>query len=338
MPPEWAPHARTWMAWPCNPVTYPGDWLHQARAAHARVARAIARFEPVTVLVPPDLVTDARNHLGSDGIDILPVPLNDSWLRDSGPTFVTGPDGLAGVDWGFNGWGGFNARYDDDARAARAVIEAAGARRLTGPMILEGGSIHVDGTGTLITTAECLLAPNRNPHLTAADIESILAAWLGIQRVIWLDQGLENDDTDGHVDNVCAFAAPGVVLIGADDRPDDASGRRLAAARRVLEGITDAAGRALEVRTVPQPLGRDAYPPGAAAAGRMPMSYLNFYICNRAVIVPAFGDPNDAVAAEAIAAAFPDRDIVPVQTRALTVGGGNIHCITQQQPASCRQP
>ena len=333
MPAEWAPHARTWMAWPSNPTTFPGGWLDQARAAYARVARAIAGFEPVTMLAPPDLVAGARDHLGTgDGIEVRPVPLNDSWLRDTGPTFLVGPEGLAGVDWGFNGWGHFNDRYDDDARAARAVLRAAGARRFAAPMILEGGSIHGDGDGTLITTRECLLAPNRNPHLSADEIESILAGWLGVKRVIWLDQGLANDDTDGHVDNICAFAAPGVVLIGADDRPDDDSGQRLAAARRVLEGATDAAGRALAVHPVPLPLGRDAYPAGAAAQGRMPMSYLNFYICNGAVIVPAFGDPNDQPAAEAIAAAFPNRQVVPVDTRAVVVGGGNIHCITQQEP------
>jgi len=335
MPGEFEPHTRTWMSWPCNARTY-GPYLHDARLAHARVARAVAAFEPVTMLVPPGLSTEAQAILDADGpsgVDIIETPLNDSWFRDNGPSFLVGPEGLAAVDWGFNGWGGDLHAYDDDARAAGVAIAAAGARRFPGPMILEGGSIHVDGQGTLITTRDCLLNGNRNPHLTSADIETNLSAYLGIDRVIWLDQGLENDGTDGHVDNVCAFAAPGVVLIGTGSDPDDDNTRRLRHNAGLLRAATDARGRPFTVLEVPQPSRRVDYPSGVVGRGRLPLSYLNVYVCNGAVIVPRYGDPNDDDAAEAIAAAFPDRQVVPVETLAVAWGGGNIHCITQQQPA-----
>lgn len=336
LPGEFEPHARTWMSWPCNTRTY-GPHLHDARLAHARVARAIAAFEPVTILTPPVLATEARALLdaqGPSGVDIVEAPLNDSWFRDNGPLFLTGPDGLAAVDWGFNGWGGDLHAYDDDARVARLAIAATGARRFPGPMILEGGSIHGDGQGTLITTQECLLNGNRNPHLTAPDIETVLSEYLGIDRVIWLDQGLQNDGTDGHVDNVCAFAAPGVVLIGAGVDPDDDNTRRLRHNADVLRAATDARGRSVTVIDVPQPAHRADYPPGVVGRGRLPLSYVNFYVCNGAVIVPRYGDPQDEAAAEAIGAAFPGRQVVPVDTLAVAWGGGNIHCITQQQPAA----
>ncbi|SDH49101.1 agmatine deiminase family protein [Roseospirillum parvum] len=332
MPGEFEPHTRTWMSWPCNPATYSDRWMAEARAAHARVAQAIAAFEPVSVLVPPELIGGARDLLGSDNIELVECPLDDSWLRDNGPGFLVGPGGLAAVDWGFNGWGHFIEDYGADARAGRAVIAAAGARRFPGPMILEGGSIHVDGEGTLITNRECLLNDNRNPHLEVADIERFLAEYLAVDTVIWLDEGLENDDTDGHIDNVCAFAAPGVVLIGSAGAPADENTRRMAHNRDLLKAATDARGRRLQVIEVPQPAIRTEYPEGAAASGRMSLSYINFYICNGGVIVPRFGDPNDDPAAEVIGAAFPGRQVVQVDSRVVAHGGGNIHCITQQQP------
>jgi len=332
LPGEFEPHARTWMAWPCSEHTY-GPHLAEVRWAFVRVAHAIARFEPVTMLASPNLADEARAMLGDgDAVTVVEAPLNDSWFRDSGPTFLVGPDGLGAVDWGFNAWGGLLPAYDADAQAARRAIALAGARRFAGPMILEGGSIHGDGQGTLLTTRECLRAGNRNPHLDATDIEVLLSEYLAIDRVIWLDLGLENDDTDGHVDNVAAFAAPGVVLIGAGADPKGETTRRLRDNAERLRAATDAQGRPLTVIEVPQPARSLDYPPGVLCQGRMPLSYVNVYPCNGAVIVPQFGDPNDRAAADAIGAAFSGRQVVPVDSLAVAWGGGNIHCITQHQP------
>jgi len=332
MPGEFEPHARTWMSWPCSTEVYAGH-LPDAQAAHARVARAIARFEPVVMLAPPEVASGARDSLGTDNIEILEVPLNDSWLRDNGPSFLTGPDGLAAVDWGFNAWGWLNEDYGDDAKAARRVIAEAGARRYAGPLILEGGGIHVDGEGTLITTEQCLLNRNRNPHLDKADIETFLGEYLGIDTVIWLTEGVENDCTDGHVDGICCFAAPGVVLAGSGDLTNPDARRRTERNLEILKSSTDARGRPLKVIEVPENAEPATYPPGLQSSGHMSLTYINFYICNGAVIVPQYGDPNDTLAAEIIAAAFPDRETVQVDSRTVAFGGGNIHCITQQEPA-----
>ena len=327
MPAEWAPHTRCWMAWPCRPES----WRHglgPARQAFAAVARAVARFEPVTVLVRTEDLAEAR-RLTHGAVELVETDLDDSWARDIGPTFVRHESGaLAGVDWGFNGWGLVYKGFARDARVARRILELAAIPRLVGPQILEGGSIHVDGEGTLLTTEECLLDPERNPHLTKQDIERHLKTWFGVDTVIWLPRGLTNDETRGHVDNLCCFSAPGHVLLPATSDRADPDFEILAEARAVLEAAIDARGRRLAVTPMPCP------PRHLDASGRpLALSYINFYIANGAVIMPGFEAVRDGEAAATLGRAFPGRQVVVVPGHGIADGGGNIHCITMQQPS-----
>ena len=235
--------------------------------------------------------------------------------------------GSPGVDWGFNAWGLAFEGFARDARLARFILEHAGARRIVGPQILEGGSIHVDGQGTLLTTEECLLDPNRNPHLTKADIETHLGTLLGVSRVIWLPRGLTNDETLGHVDNLCCFAGPGHVLLASTPDPADPDHAVVAEARAVLGAGRDARGRALRITDLPLP------PRRLDRKGRiMPRSYVNSYLANGDVVMPGFDPASDAVAAQILGAVFPGREVIVVPGDGISDGGGNIHCITQQQP------
>ncbi len=326
MPAEWEPHERCWMAWPCRPESWQNG-LAEARIAFAAVVRAIARHEPVTLMVRAEDLDDARGLTGG-APEIVTAELDDSWTRDIGPTFVVdGAGGLAGVDWGFNGWGLAYEGFARDARLARQILHLAGANRIVGPQILEGGSIHVDGEGTLVTTEQCLLDPQRNPHLSKADIEANLRDCLGVETVIWLPRGLTNDETLGHVDNICCFAAPGHVLLPATSDADDPDYPILAEARAVLDDASDARGRRLRVTQLPVP------PRRRDRKGRvMARSYVNFYLANGAVIMPGFDPATDAEAARCLASAFPGREVVIVPGDGIADGGGNIHCITQQQP------
>jgi agmatine deiminase len=278
--------------------------------------------------VHPRDVDEARLMMGR-GIDIFEVPIDDSWARDSGPIFVTdGRDGVAGVHWRFNAWGNKYHGFDEDAALGRRVIEALEMRRYDGPMVLEGGSICVDGQGTLITTEQCLLNESRNPNLDRQQIEERLALFCGVTKIIWLGEGLEDDETDGHVDNIACFAGPGRVLVygtrekgGPNERVMRDNVARLKAAR-------DTRGRPLEVIELPEPTRRERHD-----GRRLDMSYINFYFVNYAIVMPSFDDPMDGVALEIMEKAFPDRRIVQVPTLDIVQGGGGIHCITQQQPA-----
>lgn len=327
MPAEWESHAGCWMAWPCR-LSLWGDRLLQARVAHAAVAQAIARFEPVTMIVRPEDATEAAFACGRK-IKIVPMEIDDSWLRDTGPTFLTdGEGGVAGVHWRFNGWGEKYRPHDKDETIGAAILKTLGMRCYRGPLVLEGGSIHVDGHGALMTTEQCLLNPNRNPFTDRREIEEHLVFHLGARKVIWLGEGLTDDETDGHVDNIACFAGPGRVLLASCADPADPDYAILADNRERLEAARDAQGRPLEILDLPLPE-RPPHPKG----GRLPASYLNFYLANGAVIAPAFNDPNDNKAAEILARAFPDRQVVQIRADDLIYGGGGIHCITQQQPA-----
>lgn len=328
MPAEWREHRRCWMAWPTRAALW-GGRLEAARAAYGEVARTIARFEPVSLVVPPAEAAQAHAMLGPE-IDILCAPIDDSWIRDSGPTFVIdGNGGLAGVDWRFNGWGEKYRPFANDAAIAEIILRTQDVSRFAAPLILEGGSIAVDGEGTVLTTRECLLNPNRNPTLDQQSIERHLKDYLGAQKVIWLDYGVFNDETDGHVDNLACFSAPGKVLICAAAPEDDDNHARLAGNIDALRGQTDAQGRHLEIIPVPLPA-----PMFGADGQRQAASYINFYIANGAVVMPGFDCPEDAEAKAIVAAAFPEREVIQLCAAASTIlhGGGNIHCITQQQP------
>jgi agmatine deiminase len=327
MPAEWHPHRRCWMAWPTYVPSYNGR--HNAtKVVHANVARAISQFEPVVMLANAADVPLARCMCGP-GVEVRAVTIDDGWFRDNGPTFVIdGREGLLGINWDFNGWGG-RTPFENDRKAASVILAQQGVERVAAPFILEGGSFHVDGEGTLLTTEECLLNPNRNPGLSRADIENNLRAYLGVEVIIWLKGGPVDDVTDGHVDMVAAFTAPGQVVALHCADPHDANYGVLQANREILRGARDARGRSLEIIDIPQL-------PAAyieQTGGRLGLSHVNYYTANGGIVLPWFGSPEqDQQAYGIFRDIYPDRRIVQVATRDLLYGGGNIHCITQQEP------
>jgi len=326
MPAEWAPHTRCWMAYPCREELW-GERLAAARDAYAEVAKAVARFEKVTMLCAPEEIAEISLKCGA-GVACVPVPLDDSWTRDSGPTFLVDREGrLAGVDWIFNAWGERFRPFDQDAALARAIIERTEAVAYSAPLVTEGGAIHSDGEGTLLVVEQTLLNENRNPGRSREEVEGLLKDYTGATKVVWLPCGLVDDETDGHIDNVACFARPGVVLAMTTDDKDDPNCERLQANLEVLRSATDAQGRPLEVVTLPQPkLRLDD------EGRRMALSYINFYVANGAIIMPEFGESADNRAYDVIAAQFPGREVVQVPALDILYGGGGIHCITQQQP------
>jgi len=349
MPAEWERHAGTWMAWPERPDTWRDD-AGPAGKAFAEVAAAIGACEPVTMSVSPTAVERARAALPGP-VRVLELTTDDAWMRDIGPTFVVDDTGTKrGVDWIFNAWGGrrggLYAPWDRDDAAARAVLEVERADRYRAPIVLEGGAIHTDGEGTLLTTEECLLDPNRNPRCSRAEIENHLRAYLGVETVVWLGSGVFLDETDGHIDNLACFVRPGVVALTWTDDRDDPQYERSLDARRRLEAATDARGRALEVHLVHQPgplamtapeaagLGTGARSRPRSAGDRLAASYVNFFVANTRVVMPLLDDRHDEQAREVLAGLFPGREIVGIDAREILLGGGNIHCITQQVPAT----
>ncbi|MFC9292555.1 agmatine/peptidylarginine deiminase [Streptomyces sp. NPDC057011] len=331
MPAEWSEHEGCLMAWPTRADLW-GTALADAKEEYADVARAIAAFEPVTMVAPPGHGEEARARCGEEGagVTVIELPLDDSWFRDSAPLFVLDGDGnRAGVDFRFNAWGRKHHPFDADDRVSALLLEHVGADRIASDMILEGGAITVDGDGTLITTEQCLLHPNRNPDLGRDEIEAELKTRLGVTKVIWLPYGgLLDTETDGHVDGVCAFAAPGTVVVSLPSDPAHPDYARMRANRAVLEATTDARGRRLEIIDVPQ----TAFAP--FADGEIEVSYLNYYVANGGVVVPVAGVPQDEEALAVIASAHPGRKVVGVRARAVAFGGGGVHCITQQIPAA----
>jgi agmatine deiminase len=327
MPAEWAPHGRCWMAWPCREELW-GARLDAARQATADIANAIAEFEPVTIIAKPELTASVSLYTGT-GVAVLPMPHDDSWTRDTAPTFVVAGDGrLAGVDWQFNGWGEVYHDYAQDAQIAKRLLEQLNLQRYPAPIVFEGGAVHVDGEGTALLCEPSVLDPKRNPGRTREEIEAVLGDYLGVEKVIWLPFGLVDDETRGHVDNVASFARPGLVLAHATDDASDPNYEGTQANLEILADATDAAGRPLEVVRLPQPRTqlRDD-------GRRLTLTYVNFYIANGAVIAPAFADPADATAFKTLSSAFPDRQIIQIEALDLVHGGGGIHCVTQQQPA-----
>ena len=328
MPAEWSPHERTLIAWPARRALW-GDRYDEACAVHAQVARVVLASEPVTVVAAPDDEAAARLACGP-GVDVVAIPIDDSWARDSGPIGVVGPGGRrAVVDFVFNGWGEKFAPWDRDDDLAARLAEYLDLPRYRAPFVLEGGAIAVDGDGTLIATEQCLLHPNRNPGLTRAEIETGLQRYLGVERVVWIPFGLaDDDDTDGHVDNVACFVAPGVVLVQGCDDPSRPDHERLVINRRCLDGARDASGRAIEVVEVP------VLPLVGTGRGQRAVPYLNYYVANRTVVVPVAGHRSDQRILDLISSFYPGREVVAVPGAALAHGGGGVHCITQQVPSS----
>ncbi|MEO1080423.1 MAG: agmatine deiminase family protein [Pseudomonadota bacterium] len=326
MPAEWQSHERCWMAWPSRDGMWPNP--EGTCAAYRDVAHAIAEFEPVTMVVPPQLCQQARNYLGGD-IALLEMPIDDSWARDSGPNFVVDENGdLAGVCFEFNAWGGKYHPYDDDACMAANILEHLGLPVLKSKLIAEGGGICVDGKGTLLTTDTCFPNANRNPDWSREQIDAELCAQLGVEKVIWLPGDPLDQETDGHVDGVAMFAKPGAIIIESTDDADDPRGEYFGQLRQALEGEHDARGRPLQLWTLPEA------PAESALSDNFCLSYVNFYIANGAIIAPAYGVPTDDAVRERLQDYFPGRAIRMIPIDEIARGGGGIHCITQQQPAA----
>jgi agmatine deiminase len=347
MPAEFEPHAGTWMLWPERHDNWRQGAL-PAQRAFAAVAAAIAKSEPVTVGTSAQQFPHARELL-PPAVRVVEISSNDAWMRDVGPTFVVDRRGrLRGVDWIFNAWGGqeggLYCPWDLDDQVAAKVLEIERCERYRAPLVLEGGAIHVDGRGTLLTTEECLLNPNRNPQLGRRQIETLLQRYLGVELIIWLRRGVLNDETDGHVDNLCCFVRPGEVALAWCEDPEDPQYEISREAYEVLLTARDVKGKLLKVNKIIQP--GPLYMTAAEAAGiemepgsrlrregdRLAASYVNFYIANRHVVMPLLDARRDRRAKSAIARLFPGRKVIGVPSREILLGGGNIHCITQQVP------
>lgn len=347
MPGEFEEHDGCFMIWPERP----DNWRLGAKPAQktfAKVAKAISEFENMTVLASPEQYSNARNMLDSD-IRVVEMVNNDSWVRDCGPTFVTNGEVVRGVDWEFNAWGGLidglYFPWDKDDQIAEKVCELERKDRYrTNGFVLEGGSIHVDGEGTCIVTAECLLSQGRNPELSKLSIEGNLKEYLNLEKVIWIDNGIYNDETNGHVDNICCFVKPGEVLLAWTDDKDDPQYEISKSAYDILTNSVDAKGRKLKVHKMytPSPIlitkeesdGVDAVDGTLPReeGDRLAASYVNFYIANGGIVFPMFNDPNDEKARKLLEELFEGRKVVGIYAREILLGGGNIHCITQQLP------
>ena len=351
MPGEFQPHQGCLMIWPSRPGSWPFG-AKAARKAFAAVAEAIAQSETVWMLCGEDCIESAREMLPPE-IRVILMESDDAWARDVGPTFVVnGRGGLRGVDWRFNAWGGevdgLYPHWEKDDAVASAFCEAIGADCYDAhPFVLEGGSIHSDGEGTVMVTEACLLSAGRNPQLSRLQIEEKLRAYLGAETVIWLPHGIYQDETNEHVDNICTFVRPGEAVLAWTDDESDPQYAFSKACLDTLEAARDAKGRRIRVHKLPIPavpvrvregeLDGYAFEDGEdrrEAGERLAASYVNFYISTGGVIVPQFGDKNDAEAVRILAELFPQRRVYPIPARDILLGGGNIHCITQQIPVS----
>jgi len=336
MPAEWEPHAATWLAWPHNTVTWPHQ-LAQVQDLFLRMIAALHEHETVHLLVH-DTATAAgvREQLRRAGVMPARVvlhehPTADAWLRDSGPIFLTATgtsQPVAISDWQFNAWGG---KYPDllpDNNLPHYIAASLAMPRFEPGIVLEGGSIDVNGRGSCLTTEQCLLNPNRNPHLQRSDLERCLYDYLGVRHVIWLGQGIAGDDTDGHVDDMARFVDPTTVVCGLEEDPQDINYEVLQDNYQRLQAATDQHGHPLRVIPLPMP------GPVGLPSGRQPASYANFYIANGVVLVPIYNHPNDRRALTTLQQIFPDRRVLGLPCEPLVWGLGAIHCVTQQQPTS----
>ena len=334
MPPEWERHERTWMSFPTPNDTFGergSESLERARDACAEVALAVARYEPVVMVMDPADEADARARLG-ENVTYFAAPLDDAWMRDSGPTFVRTADGeLAAVNWVFNGWGAQDwAAWDHDALLASRVAAQAGVPRVDSQLVNEGGGIHIDGKGTVLLTESVQMDPGRNPGVDREEIEREIHSKIGTTHAVWVPYGLTRDNgqfgTRGHIDIVACFTPAGDVLLHMQNNPDHPDYKVSRTIKKVLEAATNAEGEPLRIIEVPAPqvLTDDE--------GWVDYSYINHYVGNDCVILCGFNDPNDEVAVKIMQEAYPGRTVELVDAREIFACGGGIHCITQQQP------
>ena len=325
MPAEWRTHLRCWMAWPYREELWHN--LEAAQLGYAKVAKAISQFEPVTLLVDPSALGSAKSLCGKH-VEYFVTETNDSWTRDSGPSFLIHPDGAgAGVCWRFNAWGNKHQPWFDDARMAEKILQKEKFGAYHSPLVFEGGALHVDGQGTLITTESVVLNDNRNPGLTKKEAEKEICRALGISKVVWLPGDWDEYETDGHIDGLLAFVKPGVVLFESNPDRSDPHAKVIEENLLALKRASDAKGRQFEIIRIEEAFESD--PVGDVYC----RSYVNFYIANGGIVAPKYNVPGDQRAFEVLSKTFPDRKIVMVDVTDIAPGGGGIHCITQQQPA-----
>ena len=326
MPAEWETHEQCWMMWPTglDLDRYPDT--ERMQKGYAAAANAISQFETVTI-VANDSDTEECRNLIDQSVRVHNLQIDDSWCRDTGPTFITDGKKLGGVDWKFNNYGeSLGPDYLNDQKLAKEITKITSSDYFDAPIVLEGGGIHTDGKGTLMITEDVLLDPKRNPGLDKKEAEKILSNYLGVEQFIWLIAALEYDDTGGHIDNLACFAPGSVIMALNEEDPEDSNYERLKENLSRLSGANDINGNAYEIVKIDQP-SYDSF-----LNERLPMSYINFYIANNGIVMPVFNDAKDADAIEKIQNVFKNKSVVTVPGRPIVEGGGCVHCITQQQP------
>lgn len=336
MPAEWEPHSATWLAWPHNPETWPGRDLAEIEEVYIRMIQALVPGETIHLLVNRNADRHSLRELlkkqsvNNENIKLHVIATNDAWIRDYGPNFLirdtsSGKREVSANLWKFDSWGG-KYEWDLDDRAGSAIMDALGGTRFEPGIVLEGGAVEVNGRGLCLTTEQCLLNPNRNGGLDRETMESYLKRYLAVRHIIWCQGQIEGDDTDGHIDNLVRFVNRDTVLTAWEEDPADSNHAGLKENLKILESYRDADGKPLNVVKLPMPGRIDSH------EGRLPASYVNFYIGNRAVLLPTYHHPNDAVAESLLQKYFPDREIVGIPCEPFVLGLGAIHCVTQQQP------
>ena len=336
MPAEWHLHSATWLTWPKDPETWP-DRVELAQEIFLRMMAALTPYERVNLLVDDETTEqDVRLRCkfeSAANIVFHHLPTLDSWIRDYGPNFLISDQGdLAFNDWRFNAWGDKYEELKQDDRIPKLLEPVIGARRFEPAIVMEGGSIEVNGAGCVLTTEQCLLNPNRNPHLSRGEIEQYLKDYLGVEMVLWLGEGIVGDDTDGHIDDIARFVEPNVIVTVVEEDPTDANYKLLQDNLERLKAMTDVDGRAFDIVTLPMPGIVGGASTDKRNLDRLPASYANFYIGNRVVLAPVFGHENDERAIAILQSLFPTRRVVPINCEPLVWGMGTIHCLTQQQP------
>ncbi len=337
MPAEWEPHAATWLSWPHKEESWPGKFA-PIPGIFAEMVRLLSPGERVCINVNDEEMERSvraileRAGACMDNVRFYLIPTNDAWCRDHGPIFVWRENGidpqLTAIDWNFNSWGGKYPPFDLDDRVPARIAEQLGIPRISPGIVMEGGSIDVNGTGSLLTTRSCLLNPNRNPHLSRGEIEIRLREHLGARNILWLGEGIAGDDTDGHVDDLARFVDRETIVTMVEDDPADENHAPLRENLEMLHGMKDERGRAFRILSI-------SMPPARFHEGcRLPCSYANFYIGNEVVLVPVFGAPSDAAALETLQRLFPGRRVRGIECADMVWGLGALHCVTQQQPGT----
>ena len=336
MPAEWHPHAGTWLTWPKDPETWP-DRVPHVEEIYLEMIAALAPHETVNLLVDDDdteqQVKDRCSFPAANNVRFHHIRTVDSWIRDYGPNFLIDNNGnRAFNDWIFNAWGNKYEILKQDDQVPRLLESTLQLKRFEPGIVMEGGSIEVNGAGCVLTTEQCLLNANRNPQLSRAEIEAHLKNYLGVTKVLWLGEGIVGDDTDGHIDDIARFVAPNVIVCAIEEDPEDANYELLQDNLKRLQSMTDADGRPFEIVTLPMPGVVGGTSTDTRNLDRLPASYANFYIANNVVLAPVFGHANDARAVETLQRVFGNRRVVPINCEPLVWGMGTIHCVSQQEP------